>query len=109
MSRSLSAVFAVVACIACSGSKSPPHGEVLVRIESNLAIPEDWDTLGVEVQARGAVLLANRFPITPEQQGMPATLGLLQGPDPSTPVTVRASAYKGTNLLVAQQFVTQIP
>lgn len=84
-------------------------GQVMVVVDSDLAIPGEWDTLGMRIAVRGEPRLDQRYTVGPTNLTIPASLDLVQGSDTSTPVTVTVVAFKGTKLLVTQQFVTTIP
>jgi hypothetical protein len=101
-------ILGVAAVAACSARVLPPPGEVIVVVDTDMAVPKDVDEVEIEVLARGEPLLANRYGVGADALRLPATLGLLSGGD-STSVTVRAIGYQAGHARVLVEAVTIVP
>ncbi len=94
---------------ACGGSSTTP-GQLVLVVSSDMSVPKDVDSVGVEVVALGAVRFSNTFPVSADGVLLPATLTLVAGKDPSTPVTVRVTAgHTGAVPRVLREVVTTVP
>ncbi len=82
---------------ACSGEKAKRQGEIVLSIQNDMAIPDDIDTLRIEIEKNGVLQHANNYDLTPPGGAkIPATLGIVADPDnPGAVVTIRVSAIKG--------------
>jgi hypothetical protein len=101
-------VFLLATAPACRSS-TLTVGQVLVSVDGDLSITGEWDGLQMNVSVRGNTFLNETYQVGPTALTIPATLDLVQGPDPSAPVTVTATALKSGNPVVSQEFVTEIP
>jgi hypothetical protein len=99
---------ALIACLACSDKETTP-GQLIVSIQSDVALPKQVDTVRLEVLVRGALQFGNDFSVGQSANLIPATLTLLAGNDPSTPVTIRVLGKKGAKTRTLRETVTTVP
>lgn len=99
---------ALVAGLGCSDTETVP-GQLVVSIETDVALPKQVDTVRVEVLVRGALQFGNTYDLGQTGILIPATLTLLAGDDPSTPVTVRLLGNKGSKTRTLRETVTTVP
>ena len=95
--------------VACSSSTQAPPGELMLAIDSDITVPKDLDQVQVEVSVRGEVVLSTNYDVGPSATKLPATLGILVGHDPSTPVTIRVVGRLKGAARVVNKAVTSIP
>jgi hypothetical protein len=83
--------------MACERAIERP-GQVIVVLDTDMALPEQVDTLHIEVYAGGKVQLQNQYSVgTRTENSIPATLAVTaHGEDPE-PVTVRVAGSKATS------------
>lgn len=106
--RAFAAVSCALALAACEDERAP--GQLIVSIESDMALPQQLDAMQVSVLARGKFLLDQAFSLG-GQTGthLPATLTLVAGPDPSVPVTVRVAGRKDARFRTFRELSTLVP
>ena len=76
---------------ACSPAEKTV-GQLVVSIETDMALPQQVDTIRVQVLVHGQPYLDADYPVgTANGNSIPATINLLAGSNPSQPVTVRVS------------------
>ena len=94
------------------------QGEIVVVVQTDVALPDSIDKIRLEVIAHGLSQYANEFDVGPAPAlRIPATLGLLQGRDPATPVQVRLTGRKAgkvkmpvpTMLVTTKAAAPQVP
>lgn len=97
--------------LGCAGCAAPTTGEVMLAIDSDLALPRDLDTLSIQISKERAILLSTSFPDIGPASGtrLPATLGVIVSEDPSTPVTVRVVGQSHGVERVVNEVTTTIP
>ena len=106
--RSLVLSLPLVAVLGCSSTSKAP-GELVLSLQTDMTLPKDIDEIYVEVTAHGTTSLANQYPVGPGAQQIPATIGILAGPDPTEPVHIRVLARQLGNLRVLREAVTTVP
>jgi len=89
---------------ACAGDP----GEVMVVLETDLAVPKDIEAISVEVVAGGEVQFAAEFPTPGAELRLPGTLGVVLHEE-ATLVTFRATAWKDGAPRIVRQAVTRAP
>lgn len=99
----------IALAIACNGKTLPPQGEVVVVIATDVALPDAIDKIRLEIQVRGVTKLANDYEVGAGRLLVPATLGVLQGDDPSAPVSFRLIGRKGGAAKLVRDVITTIP
>jgi hypothetical protein len=102
----------LVVAPACSGNKEPAPGQLMLSIQTDMAIPKDVDTVRIEVSAYGNLLFGNDYQVGASGLRIPATLALVAGKDPAAPVRIRVIARKGGNngkARVLREVVTTVP
>ncbi|HEY8074065.1 MAG TPA: hypothetical protein VIF62_08150 [Labilithrix sp.] len=109
MDRLIARAAAALACVwACSDSPAP-KGELVLEIQTDVALPDSVDRVRIEVLARGALVFGNEYDVGPATLHIPGTLGLLEGADASTPFLVRVIAKKGSSVKMLREVTTTIP
>src|SRR5262245_4597678 len=87
---------ALISCLACSAEERTP-GQLVISIDTDMDLPKQVDGIRVEVLVRGQLQFGNDYEVGGEKHlHLPATLTLLAGKDPTTPVTVRVIGRKGS-------------
>lgn len=80
------------AALACTGD---PKGQLMVAVQTDMSVPDDINTLRIEVRQFGGTIAKIDNEIRPfSSRGifMPGTLGLVEGSDPGSPVEIRVSS-----------------
>src|SRR5579862_5820563 len=96
---------ALVVGFACQ-SQPPAVSELVVAVQSDVALPDSVDHIRVEVSTEGSLRFGNDYDVGPSALRIPATLGLLAGSNPSSPVTVRIIASKGAQTKMLREVTT---
>jgi len=86
-----------------------PIAQVVVAIQTDVALPDSVDALRLEVSTEGRLVLGNDYAVGAGRQLIPATLGILRGPNPSAPVLIRLIAKKAGVPKMVRDVVTTIP
>jgi hypothetical protein len=84
-------------------------GQLILSIESDMALPDQIDTIRIEVLVRGALYFGNDYEVGENALLMPATLTLVAGDGPPTPVLVRVIGKKGTRTRTLRETTTTVP
>lgn len=106
--RSLAAVVGVVGGIGCA----EPPGELVLVVQTDLSLPEDIDTIRIEVFRDGIPKFQRDFPSLGTSSGikLPGTLGVVPSEDdPSAAAQIRVSALSQGSFRAVREVVTQIP
>lgn len=104
----LSLVPLAIIAAACSG-KSETKGEVMVSIQTDLSLPKDIDSVGLEVSVNGVIEFAGEFPAGAGALTVPATFGVVQGSNPTEAVQIRVLGRKAGKLVLLRDTVTTVP
>ena len=106
----ISGLTSVVTLVACSQDQKPP-GQLVVALDTDMALPDQIDTIEIEVIVRGTTLLDYPMPVGtgPDAQPIPATLTLVAGPDPTVPATIRVVGSKNGIARTLRQVITTVP
>ncbi|MGK3992651.1 hypothetical protein [Sorangium sp. So ce1024] len=91
-----------VGLIALNGCSSP--GELMIAVHTDLSVPEDIDTIKIEVFRGKDPRFQNEF----RSFQLPLTLGLV-AEEPGVEVTIKASAWAGPTPRIVREAVTTIP
>ena len=98
--------FLVAAALIACGDDSE-RGTLVVRVESDLALPKDLDLVRVEVTRRGETLLAKeRDLFDPQSRALEFTI---PSDGDSSPVRALAVGYKQGEVRVERLAITQLP
>jgi len=103
-------LFLVCAPASCSQKHKVP-GQLIVAIDTDMALPDQIDTIDLQIVVAGTTLLDYPMPVGAgsDTQPIPATLTLVAGPDPNLPVTVRVMGQKNGITRTLRQVITTVP
>ena len=102
----------VLACLLLMACRQPKKvGQLVVSIQTDMSLPQQIDTIRVQVLGRGQTLLLQEYGVgTTEENKIPATLTVLAGKDPSLPVTIRVSGGKHNGVWrTFRETITTVP
>jgi hypothetical protein len=107
----MAAIAAIVAATACSQSQPAPPGQLIVALDTDMALPDQIDTIELIVSTHGSPLLDLPLSVGmgADTQPIPATLTLVAGPDPSVPATIQVIGWKNGVARTIRQVVTTVP
>lgn len=97
---------------AASCREDPPRAsELIVSIQTDVALPDSIDRLRLEVrnQATSQLLYSRDIEVGAGKQPIPATLGFVPGKDPDAAIVLRLHAQKGSVVKMLREVVTTIP
>lgn len=107
----VASLFLSAICLeSCSRTTKTP-GQLVVAVSTDMALPEQIDTIELQVIVNGTTLLDYPMPTGTgsDAQPIPATLTLVAGPDPSLPATIRVIGMHGSVARTLRQVVTTVP
>ena len=106
--RSTAALGVALACVGCA---APPTGEIMLAIDTDLALQKDIDMVKIEVSRGGVSSREIEVQDFDPSSGprLPATLGVIVPEDPSAPVTMQVTAWSGNVELISREITTTIP
>lgn len=95
----------------CSGEKAKAKGQLMLALQSDMALPEDVDQVRIQVSVQGATRFDQTYTVGPERTvaKMPSTLALVASDDPSEPVEIRVLALRGGEARTLNKTITTIP
>jgi MYXO-CTERM domain-containing protein len=99
----------VATLIACSGKVTPPPGQLVLAVQTDMSIPKDVDEVRIQVLIYGAPQYDRSFAVGPDGAKIPATLGVIVGRDPSAAVTFRVSGRQKGKTRILREAITTIP
>src|SRR5437867_1203295 len=94
--------------LGCSGNTTT-KGQLMLAVQTDMSLPKDVDRVRIEVIAYGSPLFANDYDVGPAGLHIPATLGIVAGNDPSTPVHIRVIARQSGKPRMLRETVTTVP
>ncbi len=94
--------------VACA-QKSPPPGELVVVVTSDMSVPKDIDSVRVQVLSGSQTRTDTTVPIGAGGVLLPATLGILAGSDPSVPATIRVIGIGAHRALTLREATVTVP
>jgi hypothetical protein len=119
MKHSKSLSFSALATLALGAAtvascKAPvPIGELMLVLQTDMSLPKDVDSLKIEVLVRGDTRFSQSFEKLGNEESLkiPASLGVTIGDktDPTTPITLRISAFQQGKARVLRETVTTVP
>jgi hypothetical protein len=97
---------------ACEREVEQP-GQLVLAIDTDMAIPAQIDSLHIEVEAHGEIEFRNEYAIGPKRATLPATLTLVSRDIGDAPVSVRVAGSKlgadGMEWRTFRETVTTVP
>ncbi len=95
----------------CSGEKAKAKGQIMLALQSDMALPEDVDQVRIQVSVQGATRFDQTYVVGSDRTAakMPSTLGLVAGDDPSEPVEIRVLGLRGGRARTLNKTITTIP
>lgn len=100
---------AVGLLFACGEETATQQGQLMLAVTTDLEVPRDVDGLKLEVLTFGSTQFSHSYELGPTGLRLPATLGIVAGDDPATPVTIRVIASRGTQARFVRDVVTTVP
>lgn len=99
------------AALGGAGCSAPTTGEIMLAIDSDVALPKDLDTMSVEIANERGVVMTATFPGIGEASGtpLPATLGVVVSEDPSAQVRMRVVGLSQGVERIVHEVTTTIP
>src|SRR5215471_826406 len=109
--RTLPVVGSLLLAVAACTSETKSPGQLVVAVSTDMALPEQVDTIQLQVIVNGTTLLDNPMPTGAgdDAQPIPATLTLVAGPDPSVPATIRVIGLRSGVARTLRQAITTVP
>jgi hypothetical protein len=106
--RSLWVALSVLSSLAACGGDNSSAGGLVVRVESDLSMPKDFDRITLEITQSGTLLLSKDSPVGEGQLLLPAEFPI--GPTAGAlPVTVHGVAYSKGHPVIERTVVTPVP
>ncbi|HEY2734479.1 MAG TPA: hypothetical protein VGI70_10870, partial [Polyangiales bacterium] len=102
-------VAASVAALSACRNDDDVSGQLVVSIASDMALPQQIDTIQMQVQVHGLTLLDTPYDVGTGDNPIPATLTLLAGKSGSQPVTIRVAGRKGDAWRTFREVTTVVP
>lgn len=96
--RFINSIGLIVLCSAAVGCSDRQAGEIMMGISTNMSLPKDVSAIRLVVSAHGERLIDHTQvvdPSVPDAAKLPGTLAVIQGEDPSMPVTMKVIALQG--------------
>jgi hypothetical protein len=103
-------IAATTALLACGTStEGTATGQLMLVIDTDMALPKDIDAIRVEVMSSGALVFGADYTFGAGGAKLPATLAILSGKDPSEPVTLRVIGKQALRVRTVREAVTSVP
>jgi hypothetical protein len=96
------AAAAAAATLACG----PDRTMLVVRVQSNLSVPDALDTVRLVVRHAGKEIQSLPFPLTGGTRTLPLEIGLLSPSGGGTDVGITVSALLARNVVVSEEAIT---
>src|SRR5205085_2877762 len=103
------AILGIAAVIACSTKVTPPPGQIVLAVQTDMSLPKDIDRIRIQVLIYGRPQYDQEFEAGPGGVKIPATLSIVAGKDPTAPVTIRVIARQGAKSRVLREAITTVP
>ena len=97
------ALWAVLSAVACSSESSDAPTQIVVTVDSDLAVPGELDTVRIQVVGHGK---SDPADADLRKQGLPRTLGLVHDSGPLGPLTIRASGLLDGKVVIEKEVLT---
>ncbi|WP_437757458.1 hypothetical protein [Sorangium sp. So ce1389] len=96
--------------VASAGCSAPVTGELMVAIQTDMAVTKDLDHIELHVLSGGnPVISGARYRLGPNDVALPATQGLLVSEDPSREISIRVRAIRHDRPRVEHTVLTTVP
>ena len=95
--------------VACQSETPPPKGQLMLAVQSDMALPKDVDEVRIEVLVYGNLLFGNTYNAGYGNLTIPATFALVAGKDPTTPVTLRVMGRQKQKTRTLREVITTVP
>ncbi|WP_438027494.1 hypothetical protein [Sorangium sp. So ce233] len=96
--------------VASAGCSAPVTGELMVAIQTDMAVPKDLDHIEMQVLSDGNPVISNdRNQLGPDHFQLPGTRGLTVSEDPSREIRIRVRALLGDRIRVEHTVLTTVP
>ncbi|WP_433933939.1 hypothetical protein AB3662_05820 [Sorangium cellulosum] len=96
--------------VASAGCTAPAMGELMVAVQTDMAVPKDLDHVEMEVLSDGnPVILNDLKELGPNRFQLPGTRGLTVSEDPSREIRIRVRALLGKRIRVEHTVLTTVP
>jgi hypothetical protein len=93
--------------VACGTKNNPPPGEIMLAVQTDMALPDDIDHVTVLAEVNGAVHFYQDYTYASGLR-VPATIGFTTS-NASEPVTFKVIGFKGAKARVLREAITTIP
>ncbi|WP_437690603.1 hypothetical protein [Sorangium sp. So ce176] len=96
--------------VASGGCSAPATGELMVAIQTDMAVPKDLDQIELQVLSDGKPIISrDRNQLGPDHAQLPGTRGLTVSEDPSREIRIRVRALLGDRIRVEHTVLTTVP
>lgn len=95
--------------LACSADKEKARGQLMLALQTDMELPKDVSSVRIMVLVSGAPRFDRSYPVGPEGAKIPATLAIVAGDDPSTPVEIKVLAFREREVRTLNRTITTIP
>lgn len=94
---------------ACAKTSDEKLGQLMLTLQTDMAVPKDIDSVRIEVRSFGMLQFASDLTLGSGGLKLPATLGVVAGKDPTAPVNIRVIAFQNSVPRVLREVVTTVP
>jgi probable HAF family extracellular repeat protein len=98
-----------LALLACSADAEKARGQLMLALQTDMQLPKDVSSVRILVLVNGAPRFDRTYPVGPEGAKIPATLAIVAGDDPSTPVEIKVLAFRDSEVRTLNRTITTIP
>jgi probable HAF family extracellular repeat protein len=98
-----------LALFACSSDAEKARGQLMLALQTDMQLPKDVSSVRILVLVNGAPRFDRTYPVGPEGAKIPATLAIVAGDDPSTPVEIKVLAFRDSEVRTLNRTITTIP
>src|SRR5687768_7895966 len=81
----------------------------MLALQTDMELPKDVSSVRILVLVNGAARFDRTYPVGPDGAKIPATLAIVAGDDPSTPVEIKVLAFRGGDARTLNRTITTIP
>src|SRR5687768_14171244 len=81
----------------------------MLALQTDMALPKDVSSVRILVLVNGAPRFDRTYPVGREGAKIPATLAIVAGDDPSTPVELKILAFRDSEVRTLNRTITTIP
>ena len=107
--RVLAFALAFACALASCVDHTPPPGEVMVEVSTDMSLPKDIDTVRVQILSNGRSYNDQSYAVGPDGLHVPATIGILAGSDPTTTALVRVTAIRKGQAVILREATSEVP